>query len=133
MRHVVFNAMVLGANIVWVDIARGGQVFLDSPEMLQCPVAVESKTGHADSVEKFCGDAGPGITGNGDVINIFDGQSGFRQAVPDGVWGEARRVLHTIEPLFLYSSYQPAITNKCRRRISVISVNSKNVHIILIT
>jgi hypothetical protein len=111
MRHVVFDAVVLGANILRVDVTCGGEILVNSAEVLQGAVAIESKTGHADGVEELRGEPSPGVTGNGNMINVPDGQSGFGQAVPDRVRGKTCRVLHAIEAFFLDSRYQPAVTN----------------------
>ena len=128
VRHMVFNAVVLGANGLRVDVARGGKVLLNSPEVLQGLIAVESKAGHADGVKKLGRNPCPWVAGNGHVVDILDGQPGFGEAVADCVRGEACGVLYAIEALFLDRRDQSAITNKGRRSVGVICVNAQDIH-----
>src|SRR5271157_2193744 len=102
MRHVVLNAMKLSPNCFGIDVARGGEVFMNSFELLHGPEAVKSETGHPDGIKKLGRESRPRVARNRHVIDLLEGQADLRQAVPDGIHGEARRILYTVEAFFLH-------------------------------
>ena len=62
------------------------------------------------------------------MVNLANGQARFSQAVADGMAREARGIFHAVEALFLYRGSQLSVAHYCRRRISVIGINTEDVH-----
>jgi hypothetical protein len=62
------------------------------------------------------------------VLNLFDADSGGRQAIPDGLRGKTRAVFATIETLFLDRRQEHTIPDDGRSSIPVIRIDAKNVH-----
>jgi hypothetical protein len=130
VRDVVLNPMNSSADRFRGDVASPGEVFVNTGKARQHPGALESETGHAEGVEQLGSYPRPGITRDGDVINFAYGQARFGKAVTDGVCGEAGCIFHAVKAFFLDSGYQPSVAHKRSRRIGVISVNAKNIHVI---
>ena len=105
MREVVLDAMVLGANRLRAGITSSGELLVNAGKTPQCPEAIESETGHAHGINQLRPDTSPGITWNGDVLNLTYGHARLSQAVTDSMGWEAGRIFHAVESLLLYRAH----------------------------
>jgi hypothetical protein len=124
----MLDAVIRGANCLRRNIEFLRESFRDSRELAHHFQSLESKARHAQGVQKFCPEARPRIARDGDVVDFANGDARGVQAVADGRRRKSRRVLHTIEALFLDGGDQAAVRDNGRGGVAVVGIDSKDEH-----
>src|SRR6266404_3638693 len=128
MRLVMLDAMEFRSNLVRRGIKGLRERFGDAHKASQHFGSFAGKARHLQGVHKFRSEARPGIAGNRDMVNLGKRDAGSVQAVADGRGRKSRGVFNAVEAFFLHGGNQAAIRDQCRRRITVIRINSQYMH-----
>src|SRR6516162_5069814 len=125
---MVFHTMPLCLNTFGIDIACLREIPLNPGKTREYFRAVDSEAWHAQGIEKLGSHSRPWIARDSDMLDIPYGQACLLKAVTHGIFGKARRVFDSIKTLFFDGSYQLPVAHDRCRRISVVGVDSEDVH-----
>src|SRR6267378_1283058 len=114
MRTVMLDAMKLCLDLLGIGIKGRSQGLRNTGEFREHFDTFPRERRHAQSVKKFRAQPRVRISRHGHMIDVGECESGFLQAVTNGLRWESRGVLHPVEAFFLNRRYQPSVANNCR-------------------
>jgi hypothetical protein len=132
MRLVMFDAMKLRSDSRRAGVHRLRQRFGDAGKFRQDFGAFACKRRHEQSIKKFSKKPRVGIARHRDVVNLFECDARFLQAIANRGGGKSRGIFYAIETLFLDGGNQPAIADQRRGSVSVIRIDAQNIHGVMV-
>ena len=128
---MMFDVVKFGAQISLRNAEDAGEFVFQVAhpcgirESILClPEDAETRRG----VQNLLVQVGRRIARDADVVDLFEANAGFFQAVTNRLLGETGAVLDAIEAFFFYRGDQSAVFDDCRCSIAVIGVDTENVH-----
>src|SRR5580658_818583 len=128
MRLVVFHAMKFCLELGWIRIKSLRKRFWNSRELRQNFHALAREGWHAHRIEKLRREPRIRVAGHGDVIDVFQFEPGFFQAIANRLRRKACGILDAVEALFFHRGHEPAVADNRRGCVTVIRIYPKNIH-----